>query len=552
MKRARRQQDKGAFDLIEEATHLLRTAPAATLAAYYLGAIPFVLGLLFFWADMSRSPFASQYLAEAALGTGALFLWMKFWQAIFARCIRAQIAVESPPPPHFRRCVRIFLTQTILQPPGLFLIPFALLPLLPFAWVYAFFQNVTALADGDDGSVSKLFKKSWKQATLRPMQNHLALAIMLAFALYVFLNWATACLVLPGLFKMLFGVESVFSKSPYAMLNTTFFTGMVGLTYLCVDPMLKTIYVLRCFYGESLKSGEDLKAELKPFAITPQKPALMLLILFLLMFLFASPAKAENATAPETPPANQKISPSDLDHVINQTIRERKYVWRMPRGKNIESDSDEGVFGKFFDKIGAMLRKWARATLHWLDQFLRNIFSRRQTFSTGTDSSGYGWIMSVKILLYGLVAAALAALAFFLYRVWRYRQKSATAVAEAILPVPDIADENVRADQLPEDGWTKLARELLEGGEFRLAMRAFYLASLSHLAARHLISIARFKSNRDYERELRRRAYSFPDLLSVFGDNVFAFERIWYGMHEVSRELVNQFASNVEKIKTAG
>jgi hypothetical protein len=143
--------------------------------------------------------------------------------------------------------------------------------------------------------------------------------------------------------------------------------------------------------------------------------------------------------------------------------------------------------------------------------------------------------------------------AIFIYRIWRDRRRSPTAVAsEPIQPMPDITDENVGADQLPEDGWTKLARELLERGEFRLAMRAFYLASLSHVAARNLISIARFKSNRDYERELRRRGHSFPDLLSVFGDNIFCFERIWYGMHEVNRDLVNQFASNVEKIKSAG
>lgn len=73
MKRVRRQQGRGAFDLIEEATHLLRTAPAATLAVYYLGAIPFVLGLLYFWAEMSRSPFADQHLADASFATGILF-----------------------------------------------------------------------------------------------------------------------------------------------------------------------------------------------------------------------------------------------------------------------------------------------------------------------------------------------------------------------------------------------------------------------------------------------------------------------------------------------
>jgi len=80
-------------------------------------------------------------------------------------------------------------------------------------------------------------------------------------------------------------------------------------------------------------------------------------------------------------------------------------------------------------------------------------------------------------------------------------------------------------------------------------MRAFYLASLAHLAGRNLVRLARFKSNREYERELRRRAHSFPELLAVFGDNISVFERIWYGTHEASLELVNQFASNVERLQ---
>lgn len=37
----------GALELLEEATHLLRRAPAGTLLAYYLGTLPFVLALLF-------------------------------------------------------------------------------------------------------------------------------------------------------------------------------------------------------------------------------------------------------------------------------------------------------------------------------------------------------------------------------------------------------------------------------------------------------------------------------------------------------------------------
>jgi hypothetical protein len=549
MKRARRQQCKGAFDLIEEATHLLRTAPTATLAVYYTGVIPFILGLLYFWADMSRSPFANQHLTESALGVGALFVWMKFWQAIFARRVRAHLAAEPPAQMNFRRVLNLIVAQTILQPLGLFVIPLSMVPAIPFAWVYAFYQNVTALADGDDTGASGLFKKSWRQATLWPRQNHLVLLVMLAFAFYIFLNWATVCLLLPGLFKMLFGVESTFSKSPYAMLNTTFFAAMFSLSYLCVDPILKTIYSIRCFYGEAVQTGEDLKAELKFCAMAPQKLAAISLIL--LAIFFALPATAEEATVPGIPPPIEKLSPMDLDRAITQTIHEPKYTWRMPRDNIVESESDEGIFAKFFEKVGTMLRKWLREALEWLDRWLQKLFHHRPNASSENGTSGYGWIMAVELLLYALVAGALATLVIFLFRVWRGRRRTPPAVAEAIFPLPDLADENIRADQLPEDGWTRLGRELLERGEYRLAMRAFYLASLAYLAGRNLISIARFKSNRDYERELNRRAHSFQNLLAIFGDNLLAFERVWYGTHEANQELVGQFASNLEKLKVA-
>jgi hypothetical protein len=550
MKHARRRQGSGSFDLIEESTHLLRTAQVATLAVYYLGAIPFVLGLLFFWADMSRSPFASDHLAEASLAMALLFIWMKFWQVIFARRLRAQRTGKPPEPLNFRRSLRILIAQTILQPLGLFLIPLSAIPLLPFAWVYAFYQNVTVLADGRDG-VLQLFKKSHRQAVLWPAQNNLSLAILVAFGLYVFLNWATVCLVLPQLLKMLCGIESIFTKSPWSMLNSTFSAAMFGLTYLCVDPIIKAFYTLRCFYGESLQSGEDLKAELKPYALSLPKIAALFLTLFIISF--SSPAKAADAAPSADAKASSQVSSPDLDKAINQTIHERKYTWRMPREKMEETDAQEGAIAKFFEKIGDMLRKCARAVAHWLEWLFRKLFGGSQPVSYDEGTGGYGWAASVKILLWALVIAAVLALIVFLCRVWLKRQKQRSAVVgEAILPVPDITDENVGADQLPEEGWTRLARELLARGEFRLAMRAFYLASLSHLAAQNLITIARFKSNRDYARELQRRGHAFPGVLSLFGQNISVFEAIWYGMHEVNSDSVNQFALNVERIKSGG
>ena len=97
----------------------------------------------------------------------------------------------------------------------------------------------------------------------------------------------------------------------------------------------------------------------------------------------------------------------------------------------------------------------------------------------------------------------------------------------------------------------KLASELMEHGELRLALRALFLGTLADLAKRNLVNLARFKSNRDYERELQRRSHSSPDLLSAFGDNVAALERVWYGRHEVHPDLVSRFVANVNLIKAA-
>ena len=91
-------EEPAALDVAEEAVHLLRTAPAHVIAAYYVGSIPFILGLLYLWADMSRSAFAGRHCAPAALGLALLFVWMKIWQTIFAVGLKGSLTREPAPP----------------------------------------------------------------------------------------------------------------------------------------------------------------------------------------------------------------------------------------------------------------------------------------------------------------------------------------------------------------------------------------------------------------------------------------------------------------------
>src|SRR3954465_13184164 len=107
----KRQSTKSALELIEEAIHLLRASPISTLSTYYVGALPFVLGLLYYWTDMSRSAFASSHLAEAALGLSALFLWMKFWQGMFCTSLRSRLLGSESTRMTPRRCGKILFSQ---------------------------------------------------------------------------------------------------------------------------------------------------------------------------------------------------------------------------------------------------------------------------------------------------------------------------------------------------------------------------------------------------------------------------------------------------------
>jgi hypothetical protein len=518
---------------MEQATHLLRTTSAATLLTYYAGTIPFAFGFLYFWTDMSRSPFASKHSAEASLGVAALFIWMKFWQAAFARRLRSQLTGSLMPAWSLRRTMHVLLVQTIVQPSGLFLIPLALFVALPFGWVYAFYQNVTVLADDDGAGLSEWLSKCWKQASLWTMENHYSLGITLLFGFVVFLNWALALFSIPSLLKMLFGIETVFSKSPIAMLNTTFFAAICVLTYLTVDPLIKTFYALRCFSGESLHSGEDLKVELRQFADVPHRYVALLLIV--LSFVGGTGMAAQ-------------VQSSELDREIDKVIHQDKYTWRMPREGIEEENSRKGPIGRFIAMVGNSLKKTMKATLDWVDGLLRRLVNPRDR-----EGNGQGASRLTSPLLYALLGIVLVGVAVYSVRLRRERNSEPAVIQpKPFSSVPDIVDENVSADQMPEERWTRLARELIDRGEYRLSLRAFYLSTLAHLAERNLIGIARFKSNRDYEQELRRRGHAIPDLIPMFSHNVSTFERIWYGVHAVDRDTVLDFAANVERIKASG
>src|SRR5271154_6886839 len=124
-------RERSAIDILEEAVNLLHAAPLRAWVVYLTGAAPFVLALVFFLNDMTRSPFAFEHLGTASLGLAALYVWKNVWQAVFARQLYETLSPATGSVP----VLKLIAIQAALQPVGLVL-------MLPFPWLVAFFRNV--------------------------------------------------------------------------------------------------------------------------------------------------------------------------------------------------------------------------------------------------------------------------------------------------------------------------------------------------------------------------------------------------------------------------
>lgn len=233
-------------------------------------------------------------------------------------------------------------------------------------------------------------------------------------------------------------------------------------------------------------------------------------------------------------------------------MKRDEFAWRLPRQKPPEAN--EGIISRFLDDAGRVSWGWVKQVGKWTEKLMEKIRDWMPKYHPSEESSGPSLSdlsEALKAVLWVLCAIIVCILVWFFWknRSALRRRTPVRAVTTAILP--DLSSEDLLASQLPEDEWLKLARSMIEKGDFRLAVRALYLAALAHLGGRELISIARHKSNRDYQRELIRRARTQENLLVAFGESVSIFEGAWYGMHETSQATTDQFTNYLERIRTA-
>ncbi len=548
-----------ALELLEEAVHLLRMSPARIYALYFAGTIPFLLGFLFFWMEMSRSVRAEDQLVEWSLALALLFTWMKCWQSAAASELLAHCARAGRPPWTWTRIRRLIYLQGTWQPTKLIALPLAALVAMPFAWTCAFYHQLAMFGDGT-AEPAVAYRRAKEVAGLWPGQNFKAILLINVFGVFVFLNIYILGAMLPELIRMFSGVESAFSRSPWAFIfNSSFFGAALAAAHLCLNPLTMAFYVVRCFHARSVRDGRDLLAALaearnkeegeRRKEANPAVAIMRSVILLCSFFLVpCSLSGAEDRAAPAAPPA--RIAPAALDRSLKETFEQREFAWRMPRDGTVpRAEKPRGPIGQFMDGIASFVSRVSKKIGQWFSdmrEWLRRAtnFGPNRAPSIGGLGLGLGVFSAAELLLYFLLIASLLVAGYVIFRHWRSRRVSPVAVAGIAPPeniAVDLQTEDVLASQLPEDEWLRLARELAARGEYRLALRALFLGTLAGLARQGVISIARHKSNRDYLAEVFRRGRQHPDWPPAFGGCVALFERSWYGLHVANPELLAEF-----------
>jgi hypothetical protein len=542
-----------AMEILDEAVSLLRRTPLAVFSVYYLGALPFWLAFVYFYFDMTQSADADAHLPGEALLLTALYFWMKTCQAIFARKLLSRLEGEDVEPWDLPRLANTALLQTIYAGSLVIVYPLGLIVTIPFGWVSAFYHNISIVATGSKSTVRSSLFEAAELSRLWPRQNHLILAILLAALLFLFINLAAFFSVIPDLLNMFFGIVTVFDENGSAWQNSSFYLDVLVLCFLVLNPLNKAIYALRCFYGRARLNGADLKAELRrQEKIRLEAPARFVAVLvFLCVALVSAPVRADAPAQPAPVPNVAPAPPANasLDRAIQKTLDKDEFAWRLPRQQSDQPEK-EGFFARMIDRFVTFLGHEVEKLKKPLEKLLKWLFGGKRDHDSSSSALQALADLPWKLLFLVILALVIACLTFILVRHFRRRTVNPTAVL-ATVPVKtiDLEAENVRADALPEDSWLALARELMDRGELRLALRALYFATLSLLAQHQLIRLGPAKSNRDYLLELTRRLRANAATLQLVRDNINLFEASWYGTHAVSSTIIETMLANHQQVR---
>lgn len=511
---------QSAIGLLDSAFTLLRQVPAIAWLWWSAGALPYALALLTLIAEMSSTSQLRERLAGRALLTAIAYIWMAATNAMFCLYLRRGLSGNSsaPRPP----LLTIVGTQAFLQSTALLILPIAVLSMIAVPWAFAFYESASAFPySAARVRLTDVYRYAAKEASRWPIAN-IGLQLMVApFSLVVLLNTAIVVFGAPFLFRTMTGQESDFTRSPMALMNLTVSAAVCIITWLLLSPLFKAIYTIRCFQGDSIVSGADLRADLHRLA----KPAAVLLAV--VPSLFA-----------------QAVDPPQLDRAIRDVTQRPEYVWRSPQ---LATPDLSNPFVRFTEDAVRFIAENVAAVMHAIVRIVEAVVKWLLGDAPSGSMPDVPGVSprAVEALMYVLLAiTTLAVMGLVVQGIRKRRRIQAVTTVPTTPAIVDITADDVSPDLLPDSGWLELADQWTAQGDLRMATRAVFLALLAGLGTNGVITIDKAKSNLDYTREIRRRARGNNRLQDSFRACVTIFERTWYGRHDMPSELFDRFRND--------
>jgi Domain of unknown function (DUF4129) len=516
-----RQSGSQTLSALEDAIHLLRAAPLSTLLCHWTGSAPFTLAVMLFWNDITQYRPSNAACVADSLALAALLAWMNCWRATFAGRLRAQLGGA---PAAGASAWKMAGFQSLLGASKLVVLPVSALILFPLASTVAFYRYAAVLSSRADLSFRQVMARASKLAAIDQRQSWATLPAVAFLQVLVTLNVATALALLPQLVRMLTGYESTFSRAGISFVdNPLFIMAAVAVGWMAIDPFIQAVYCVMYFRRESLASGEDLRAGLRGLRSAALAAAALLCV-------FAGGAMA--------------VEPDPLRQSIERTMQAHEYDWRLP--PETAARNKPSWLVNMVDRMFHGLMWFTQHAVKAIGNLLRWIFDK---LSMQGGDSGAAPTHALSTGIYVLIAVILILAGLLAVRIIRARRARPPVAGASVAVAVRLEDESVTPDRLPEDQWIEMAENCLREQNYRLALRAFYLANLAWLGRSEWIAINPGKTNREYESDLRRRAREFGEARGLFSQNLAAFERAWYGLHAVAAEDAELFRQRNGRMK---
>lgn len=503
-----------AISLLDEAFHLLRIVPARAWAIYLAGALPLLLGVLYFVPEFQAAEGAPQLGTVAAI-LALLYLWFGVCRITFAGEL---LSVAGDDRPDYT--IHSLSGHLFLHAAELVVVPLCFFAVVPFAWGVAFFRIA---ACNPAATLKNLIKTSARQASPAYAGSWFLIVLVLPLALVLFINLAVLSIALPNLLKTFSGYETEFTRYSGWIDNPAIWIAALGLTGIFTEALLLASLALRSFYARSETTGRDLLRNLRRIAA---------------IVLVAACLSVGRLHA-------SSLTPSDLNREISRVAHQSKYGWV----KHLDDKPKHEQLIGFWRRIDDVYISITSAIAHgWqgIVRFFHRLIPKpsdpKPAQLKGAPARTLDWLVWI------LAAAALAATGILVARALRPRRPEPGITTSDDTPSVDLKNENVLASELPDEEWLRLASAYMAEGNARLAIRALYLATLAWLSQQEFLTISPFKSNAEYQSELGRRLRSRA-AVDLFAENRKRFESTWYGDHDAQSHTVQAFFDDLVRLK---